>query len=75
MTSPGIGFAAGGDDRRNRAGRYPTSAGLSRMILRAIGRDAPEIIERIAVLARSGDPEATVAAAILISTLIREPPT
>lgn len=72
MSAPGVSFAAGGDDRRNRAGRYPSGAGLTRLILRELGRDAPAIVSRVATLARSGDDQAVIAAACLIAAVVQE---
>ena len=72
MTSPGVAFAAGDDGRRNRAGRYPSGAGLSRLILRELGRDAPAIVSRVGVLARSGDDMGICAAAALLAAVVQD---
>lgn len=57
-------------EKRNRAGRPPSSRSLSAMIRNTLGRDAPAIVERVRVLAQSGDPQAVSAAAVLIASTI-----
>lgn len=60
-------FQPGSDQRRNTAGRAPSGRTLSSLIRQTIGRDAPQIIETLRMLSRSGDAQATVAAAVLLA--------
>ncbi len=64
-------FAPGPDPRRNARGRPPGSATIATMIRRGFGRDASVIIDRIKRDAMAGDPEALLAAAVLLGASIK----
>jgi hypothetical protein len=68
-------FQPGGDPRANRAGRPPSAQGFRRQILKRVGPDLPGLLDRLQVLARAGDPEATVALAGLVVAALGVPAT
>lgn len=63
-------FKQGDDCRRNGSGRPPSSRTIAALVRRTIGRDAPEIIERLRVQAKAGDPNALQACASLLAATI-----
>lgn len=65
-------FAPGTDSRRNLSGRPPSGKTLAAMIRNTIGRDAPNIVARVRVLAQAGDPNAVAAAAALLAATIQK---
>jgi hypothetical protein len=68
-------FQPGTDPRRNapgrdRGGRPPDPATIRRKILRAVGPDLDDLLQRLRTLAKSGDPEATCALAGLLAAAL-----
>lgn len=68
-------FKPGFDPRREVGGRPPSQRSIQSRIRQTLGRDTVAICEQIAIQARSGDPHALLAAAVLLahgSTTIKE---
>lgn len=72
----GVPFKPGVDPRREAARRSPRTGRpvgaktLGKLIRGRLGRDAEAIVDQVAVLAKAGDPQALLAAAVLIGAAI-----
>lgn len=67
-------FKPGHDPRRAAAGpgRPVSPATIARAIRLHLGRDVAAIVDNVAVLARSGDPQGLLAAAILLAGVMHD---
>lgn len=65
-------FQQGHDPRRNLGGRAPTARGLRAMVRKKLAADASAIVDRTCAMARSGDPHAIIAAAVLLAAVIQQ---
>ncbi|MGE0674191.1 MAG: hypothetical protein AB7O64_14160 [Methylibium sp.] len=63
-------FQPGHDARRNvSSGRSRTGASIAAVIRRTLGHDVQRVCEQVKTLAAGGDPEAIIAAAVLLASV------
>jgi len=65
-------FQTGADARRN-TGRTPSAAATRRRILRTLAPEAEAMLSQVVTLARSGDPAALSAFAVLLGSALSQP--
>lgn len=65
-------FQPGHDARRNlSSGRARTGASIAAVIRRTLGHDVQRVCEQVKTLAAGGDPDAVLAAAVLLAAVAR----